>query len=50
MDSTPIGGQQGSRRILFGYVFNASSRQGGNNEIHGNGRNGAIVGPKTAHV
>ena len=48
MDSAPVGGQQETHLVSFDSVFDASSGQGRNNENHGNGRNGGIVGPRTA--
>ena len=45
---TLFGGPQGIHHVLFGSVFDASSGQGGNNENHGNRRNGGTIGPRIA--
>ena len=42
----PFGGPQHNRRVSFGSVFYASSRQGGNGENDGNGGNGGTVGSR----
>ena len=44
---TPFSGPQGSRRVLFGSIFDASSGQGGNNDNNGYSGNGDIVAPRT---
>ena len=45
---TPLGGPQGNCRVLFGSVFDASSRQGG--DTNGNDGNGGMIGFKTVQT
>ena len=46
-DTTPFGGPQGSRRVLFGSVFDALSGPGGNGNHDGNG---GTIGSRTVPV
>ena len=48
LGSTPFGGPQGNRRVLFGSVFDASSGQGGDN--NGNDGNSGKIGSRTIQV
>ena len=47
---TPFGVPQSNRRVSFGYVFDASSGQGGNGNNSGNDGNGQTVGSRTIQV
>ena len=45
---TPFGGPLSNCRVSFGFVFDASSRQGGDN--NGNDSNGGTIGSKTVQT